>query len=213
MSIRFEIKIDKRDQRKLRKAMERLAGVGRSPRRPLGRIGLFIKRGGQRLLRSRPSDWGPRSGRLSRSLAMILEDSAVTVGSNLVYAAVQQLGHPGIKPKGGRKFLAIPVSPALRRGGVWPRDLPRDAMKYVPNAHITLGRRSWFGPALVRAKTNTPGGTGRQRATRGRHGEVMFALVKQVRIRARPYLIFDSAAQQFALAEFAAEYRRAWKGV
>lgn len=193
----------------------------------MGRIGLFVQREARRRLRSRKSAWGPKTTRLSKSIAVRYDDRSVVVGSNLVYAAVQQLGHPGITPKPGRKYLAIPATSALRRRGVWPRDLPKDSMKFVPNASIRLGSRSWIGPALVRAQSTDSEKkmTGAQgRTTTGQYakkgegggsltiGEVMFALVKRVKIKARPYLVFDRATQQFALAEFERAYQRAIGG-
>ena len=199
MSIGVTIRPNERDSAELRAAFERLVKLGRSPRPVMGRIGLFVQREARRRLRSRKSAWGPKTTRLSKSIAVRYDDRSVVVGSNLDYAAVQQLGHPGITPKPGRKYLAIPATSALRRRGVWPRDLPKDSMKFVPNASIRLGSRSWIGPALVRA-------------TEGADGEVMFALVKRVKIKARPYLVFGRAAQQFALAEFERAYQRAIGG-
>lgn len=200
----------------LQSAFDRLAAVGRSPRRTLGRIGLYIRREAQRALRTRLRTWGVSSGRLSRSLAMVVDKASVTVGSNLVYAAVQQLGGT-IRPRSG-KFLAIPVSRQLQRRGVWPRDLPRDSMKYVPNAEIRIGSHSWTGPALVAAQDETVPGRKRSDGSRGadrvvkRAGEVMFALVRKSKIRGRPYLSFDSRAHAFAMAQLELEFRDAAAG-
>lgn len=219
MAIGYTVQIDRRDSRELQAAFERLSKTGRSLRRPLGRIGLFIMREARRALRSRKRDWGPPTGRLPKSLAMRLDDVSVVVGSNLVYAAIQQLGGE-VRPK--RKYLAIPVQSHLRRRGVWPRDLPQDSMKFVPAASIRIGARSWIGPALVRVKdteleTSFDGagkqgqGKPRRRPTR-QAGEVMFALVKRVKIRGRPYLAFGRPARLFALQEIEKEYRRAIGG-
>ena len=157
---------------------------------------------------------------MAQSLALRLDDVSVTVGSNLIYAPIQQLGGT-VLPR-GHKYLAIPVSPQLRRRGVWPRDIPRDDMKFVKAAHIRIGAHSWTGPALVRARdteVETPfegagkRGTGapRKRPVR-KSGEVMFALVKRVTIRGRPYLTFSAEARAFALRELEAEFRRATGG-
>jgi phage gpG-like protein len=132
---------------------------------------------------------------------MLLSPMFVEVGSNLVYAAIQQLGGT-VKPT--RKYLAIPVPPSLRRRGVWPRDLPSDQLKFVPDANIKIGSRRWIGPALVRAKPveiETPfDGAGKKtkgNRARSKEGEVLFALVKKVTIKGRPYLVFDRKARNF----------------
>ena len=228
MAFSYIIQIDRWDSRALYDAFERLRKTGRNLRRPLGRIGLYIMREARRALRARTRDWGPPTGRLPKSLAMRLDNVSVFVGSNLVYAAIQQLGGE-VKPK-GHKYLAIPVQRHLRRAGVWPRDLPQGSMKFVPNASIRVGSHSWIGPALVRVESTAAelgmGGPGRD--ARGRFasrsgegggggaslklGEVMFALVKRVRIRGRPYLLFDRPARAFALGEIEREYRRAIGG-
>ena len=210
MAIRYTIGLDKADSKKLQAAFERLQKLGRSPRPVLGRIGLYVRREAQRRLRTRRRDWGPPTGRLRNSLAMRLGDNFVVVGSNLVYAAIQQLGGV-VKPKTGR-YLAIPATTQLRRRGVWPRDLPRGSMKFVRVTDIQIGTHRWRGPALVRAAEASPARPGsRQRATRGPIGEVMFALVRQVKIRGRPYLVWDSAAQQFAIQQFRRAYDKAWR--
>ena len=218
MAFSYIVQVDRRDSKKIQAAFERLAKTGRSLRRPLGRIGMFVMREARRALRSRPRDWGPPTGRLSKSLAMRLDDVSVLVGSNLVYAAIQQLGGE-VKPK-GHKYLAIPVQRHLRKAGVWPRDLPQGSMKFVPNASIRIGSHSWIGPALVRTEdteleTSFDGagvkGEPRRRPVR-EAGEVMFALVKRVRIRGRPYLSFGRPARMFALREIEKEYRRAIGG-
>ncbi|MFH1417266.1 MAG: hypothetical protein ABII12_03150 [Planctomycetota bacterium] len=220
MAFRYIIQVDRRDSKAVYDVFERLRKTGRNLRRPLGRIGLFIMREARRALRTRTRDWGPPTGRLPKSLAMRVDDVSVVVGSNLVYAAIQQLGGE-VKPK-GHKYLAIPVQRHLRRAGVWPRDLPQGSMKFVPNASIRVGSHSWTGPALVRVEDTeleTPSdgagvkGKGKQRRRPVRKaGEVMFALVKRVRIRGRPYLEFGRPARVFALAELEREYRRAIGG-
>ena len=210
MAIRFTIQPDKGDLKKLRAAFERFRKLGRSPRPVLGRIGLYVRREAQRRLRTRRRDWGPPTGRLRNSLAMRLGDNFVVVGSNLVYAAIQQLGGV-VRPKTGR-YLAIPATTQLRRRGVWPRDLPRGSMKFVWAADIQIGTHRWRGPALVRAAEAAPARPGsRQRATRGQLGEVMFALVRQVKIRGRPFLVFDQAAQAFSRQPFRRENDNAWR--
>ncbi len=215
MAVSIEIRPDAESDRKLREAFARLAAAGRDQRRVLGRIGLYVRSRAQQRIRQRPRDWGPPTGRLSKSLAMVVSASAVRVGSNLVYAAIQQMGGV-VRPKRG-KFLAIPVDPTLKRRGVWPRDLPSDSMVYAPESDIMLGGKRYFGPALVRAEAVTAPGRLKKDGTRGKDrvirkkGEVMFALVRRVTIKGRPYLMFDSEAQAFAFSEIEKELARATK--
>ncbi|MBX3396504.1 MAG: hypothetical protein KF841_14175 [Phycisphaerae bacterium] len=189
---------------KLQRVFDRIRSNAVDARRWLGQIGLYVRREAQRSLRTRTREWGPSSGRLSRSLAIAIDAASVAVGSNLIYARIQQLGGP-VEPK-GHKYLALPVPANLRRRGVWPRDLPSDSMRFVPNAEIQIGTKKWIGPALVRSenvtvpgKTKADGTPGKDRIVK-RAGEVMFALVKRVNIKGRPYLKFDSKAQAFALS-------------
>lgn len=181
------------------RAFEDLARIGADLRPVLGQIGLNVRRGAQRRLRGRKSDWGASRGMLGKSLAVQVDARSVRVGSPLIYAAVQQRGTdslPGgaITPKPPRKYLAIPATRALRMRGVYPRDLSDDEIKFVRVAEIQIGRRRWTGPALVNPETD----------------EVMFALVRQVRFKGRPYLLFDRPEQAFALSTVARAYQRAW---
>ncbi len=216
MTVPMVITPNPRDLAELRAGFERVMSVSKTARPVLGPLGLFIRREAQRALRSRPKDWGAPSGRLSRSLAIRLDEFSVQVGSNLVYAAIQQVGGE-VKPKSG-KYLAIPVPADLRRRGVWPRDLPRDSMQFKPAEKIRIGSRSWIGPALVRkenvtrpGKTKKDGTPGKERIVKAA-GEVMFALVKRVRIRGREYLVLSSEAKRFAMVRLEAEYRKAVGG-
>jgi phage gpG-like protein len=187
------------DAKPVLRAFEGLARIGADLRPVLGQIGLYVRRGAQRRLRGRRSDWGPTRGMLGKSLTVQVDARSVRVGSALIYAAVQQLGTDGlpggaITPKPPRKYLAIPATKALRMRGVFPRDLSDDEIKFVKVADIHIGRRHWKGPALVNPES----------------GDVMFALVRQVRIKGRPYLLFDQAEQAFALTTISRAYQRAW---
>jgi hypothetical protein len=195
-------------------AYQRCMAVGANLQAPFERLGLFIRRAAQRLLRARPHDWGPPTTRLPRSLTYVADRASVVVGSNLVYAAIQQLGGT-VRPK-TTKYLAIPVLPHLRRSGIWPRDLPKGSMKFVPKAAITIGSHSWTGPALVRKEGSGQSGGAkgkpRRKQPRGKVGEVMFALLRRVRIRGRDYLVWDDPAYAFLIVQLEAAYRNAIRG-
>jgi phage gpG-like protein len=216
MGIGIVITPEPGDAERLRAAIERLSSVGRNARVPLGRTGLFVRREAQRSLRARRHDWGPSTSKLSKSLAMEVGPNYAVVGSNLVYAAIQQLG--GTVTPRGHKYLALPALGHLRRAGVWPRDLPKDSMRFERAAAIKIGSHSWIGPALVRAKdtevehsfqgAGKKGGE-KKAGHKRKAGEVMFALVRKVTIRGRPYLTFSPAAREFMLAEFERAYTRA----
>ncbi len=216
MALRYKVHSTQAHEAKLARAFARIGDLGRNVRPVLGQIGLYIRREAQRSLRSRSKTWGPHSGRLSRSLAIQIDAASVAVGSNLVYAAIQQLGGT-VRPKTG-KYLALPVLPNLRRRGVWPRDLPKDSMVFKPAETIKIGSHAWVGPALVRkesvtrpGKTRKDGSPGKERVIKAA-GEVMFALVKRVRIKGDPYLKFDSKAQAFALEAITKAFRRRLPG-
>jgi len=238
MAVGLTITPDRADLRRLQNAFKQLRRAGGDQRRVLGRVGIYMTREARRRLRARKRDWGPTTFRLSKSLAMVVDANSVTVGSNLVYARIQQLGGT-VRPK--RKYLALPVDATLRRRGVWPRDLPKDSLKFVPNARIRIGSHAWTGPALVRANdvrlprqaaSTIGGGTfldsaGRLRAADGKFirkgdvgggrtlpaGEVLFALVKRVRIKGRPYLVFDTKAKAFLLQQIEADIQRRLRGL
>lgn len=211
-----EIVISTTDQTRLEAALSRLRDVGGDLTRPFARLGLFMGREARARLRARPHDWSRMTTRLNKSITHKVDPARLIVGSNLVYAAIQQLGGV-VVPKHGR-YLAIPVLPHLQRGAVFPRDLPRESMKYSPAAAITMGSHSWVGPALVRSTEITAPGRKKKDGTPGKarvvgqKGEVMFALVKQVRIKARPYLMFDEKAWEFLSGELEREYQRAVGG-
>lgn len=205
-SVAITITPDSRGLQHFRAAISGMARVGARPKRSLQRTGLFIRRHAQRLLRARARDWGNAGGgKLGKSLAIVADSMSVTVGSNLVYAAIQQLGGT-VRPKAGRKYLALPVLPELRRSGTYPRDLPREPMRFVPNAAIRIGTHSWHGPALVRTE-DVVSAQGRKVK---RAGQVMFALIKRATIKGREYLVFGPEARQFMIAELKRETYEAW---
>lgn len=196
------------DERAVRRALLRLMHLDGALRRVLQRSGLFIRRAAVRRLRERRGRFGASSGRLAQSLAIRTEPTSVAVGSNLGYAAIQQLGGT-VVPRTVRA-LAIPMLRHLARRGVWPRDLPRDSMRFVSiQGGNVVGK-------LVRAEDRvieTRGGNGkRRRRVAGKAGETMYLLVRQSRIRGRPYLVFGAEERQFLLAETQREVERTARG-
>lgn len=198
MTVVLKLNLTRDSEQALQRAFEKLRRVGGDLRRPLGQIGQFVRRDAQRRLGSRRSPWGRSSGRLRQTLAMEVYGTTVVVGTALVYGAIQQVGGT-VRPK--RKYLAIPVKASLRHAGTWPRDLPRDSMEYSPAEPIRVGGRFWVGPALV------------SKVAPGSKPEVLFALVKKVTIKGRPYLAFERQAQAFAVRAVLAEYERAIRGI
>jgi phage gpG-like protein len=146
------------------------------------------------------------TGKLGKSLTYILDSMSVTVGSNLVYAAIQQLGGE-VKPK-GHPYLAIRSAAICAAGSIRDRRRARCGSRSA----IRMGTHSWTGPALVRSgDVSVTGKDGKQRVVR-RKGEVMFALIKRATIRGRPYLVFNEAARKFLIGELTRDYQRAWRG-
>lgn len=212
------------DDKPVRDALERLSKAACDPSPAMRHIGLHQIRSAGRRLRARERDWGPRTGRLEKSLTMEVDGASVTVGSAEAYAAIQQEGGR-IKPK--NKYLALPVDPLMRRRGVWPSDLPPKSLKFTPVAEIRIGSHSWIGPALLRresteAEKRLTGAQGRDASGRFakkgqgggslKVGEVLFALVKGVEIDPDPYLVFGPDEQAFALVTIKRHLAQAMKG-
>lgn len=176
------------DDKEIRRAFERLLKLGRSPRTVLQRMGLWLRRDGQRRLRARSVKpvYGKSTGKLSKSLTLAVEgDKTVYVGSALPYAAIQQVGGT-VRPK-TVKCLAIPTQKSLARSGVWPRDWPRGALRFVPNnkGGNVVG---WL--------------FGRHAGVKRAKDEMMYMLVRQSKIPGEAYLVPESNEfRSFALAE------------
>lgn len=146
----------------------------------LDRLGLYMVRDAGRRLRRRSGSSDDHTGRLRASLTFRSARDSLTVGSPLKYAAVQQLGHPGIRSRRRGGFLAIPLQPHLRRRSVWPSDLPKD--------QLHLGGFSKRGNRLLIGPDDQP----------------WYVLVKEVKIEVDPYLVFDRAAESFLRNELIA---------
>lgn len=132
------------------------------------------------------------TGRLLASIAYRSNASDVRIGTPLAYAPAQQKGAT-IVPKAGKKWLAIPLSPPLsesQRQTARPRDFP--------GAFVLIWGPE--GPGLYRkakgmaiASSVFSGGTSK-RSRKGKGVERIFAFVKSVKIRKRPFLVWTPRA-------------------
>ena len=102
-----------------------------------------------------------------------------------------------IRPKGGRKFLAIPASPQAAQWTGMPRDFPA-------RLRFERWRRpdgSWISALIARAPFLTKGGRlakGDQKR-RGGQGQVVYWLVHQVRTRHDPNALPSNSTMQSAV--------------
>lgn len=154
---------------------------------PLQAVGDYGALQAQQRLSDRPAEWHPHTGELGRSITATVTLRAgsqeVEVGSDLVYARIQQEGGT-VRPVRG-KYLALPIPDFLAKQGTLARNFP-GKLKFKRAVQIKIGTRAWRGPALV-APGATPEG-----------GRPMYALIKKAVIPARPYLIWDDDWANFA---------------
>lgn len=167
MPVSLNITIEDRGVRKLISQALRKTG---DLTRPFSELGLYLVREAGRRLRERPSE--DMTGALRASLTFEADKDSVTVGSNLVYAAIQQLGGE-VHPRPPHN-LAIPLQPHLRRRHVWPSDLAKEDLKF--------GGYSMKGNPLLRYADG---------------GELAYVLVEEVTVPANPYIVFDDEAETF----------------
>lgn len=86
----------------------------------------------RRRLSSRVIEDRVTTGKLAKSINVEqISDGKVSVGTNLVYARVQNEGHPNLKSSRPRGLLAVPATAALKRAGIWPRDM-KGMLEFVP---------------------------------------------------------------------------------
>lgn len=162
--------------------------------KPIFRIALFVARRGKERL---------GGGNLSKSLNVRSAKNQGIVWSNLPYAAVQQRGHPGIRPK-TVKHMAIPLIPRLRRSGIWPRDFPKGQLRFVMTKKGTkfLALTSGGSGAL-----KTPGGKGRGSRRKLQVGRFAYLLIEgPVKIKAKHYLRVDRQVKRRARIELAKHF-------
>jgi phage gpG-like protein len=116
------------------------------------------------------------TGHLVNSITHEVNGMEGRVGSNLRYARIHELGGTVSASSGA---LAVPVHPDARKSG-GPRNM----------SDLTMVKRPGKPPLLIRERTIGKIGGGR------RMTDVMFVLLKSVRIPARPYLRPALAATQ-----------------
>jgi phage gpG-like protein len=113
------------------------------------RIGLGAETKARRRLSERQIADRVSSGRLAASihseLSLDRNGLVISVGTNLIYARIQQEG--GVIRPVTVKLVVIPTTKELRRSGVWPRDLPRGYLDFIP-----IFGRGRFKGILVRAE-------------------------------------------------------------
>ena len=182
-----------------RTMFERALKAFREPKRLMSRVGILaLSSAGRRLPSVLKSEGAIRTGRLAASLTQggegnVFEESdfRVVVGSNLPYAA--QVHYGGIIEPKNAKALAIPLTDALKRQGIGPRELDpnRELLRFVPytgskpNVFALLVDPGMQGP-LAKRKRKREGGTP--------YGPgALFALAYWVNQQARPFLFFDEA--------------------
>jgi phage gpG-like protein len=124
------------------------------------------------------------TGRLRDSISFRVEPNNLVVGTRTVYGGIQQRGGV-VKPGPGKKFLAIPLSPPLSKGEARAGN-PRS----FKTAFVLM--KGPDGPGIYRrslAARSTNLKTRRTSYSAGTHTiERIFALVRSVKIPARPYL-------------------------
>jgi len=108
------------------------------------------------------------TGRLGKSLQAKAFRNSVTIGSTLPYAGIQQRG--GVVHPRKRKMLAIPLQEDLRARHVWPKQIPPEQLYRVGSTLMFIRKRRYHNQPRGEA---VPG----------------WRLVKQAKIKARPYLV------------------------
>lgn len=140
------------------------------------------------LAHGRPRGGNPRPLRnndiLMGSMNQKVTETEIIVGTNLQYAGVHQWGGT-ITPKKG-KFLAIPLTKDAQMAGS-PRNFPRPLTPIIgKNGGVLIETP----PRRPRPKGSTAvtAGKGKKKPPPSTAGKAQYALVKRVKIPARPFL-------------------------
>lgn len=190
-----------------RELFERTSKAVRRPREFMGKVGVLAMSSAVQRLETvlRQDDDAVRTGHLAASLMVgsggsggtehtiwELSDTEVQCGSNLVYAAQVHFG--GTILPVNAKALAIPLTDALKRAGLGPREVDPsgELLRFQP---ISTGKPNVFGLLIDDPQELT----GRQKKPRGgtAYGPgPLFVLAYWVIQEPRPFLFFDEADQR-----------------
>ncbi len=172
-------------------ALERAADACENMRPFLEKVGEFGMSQAQLRLSERmsPSADAVTGGHLMNSLTVggpksifELADNQVEYGSNVRYAA--QVNFGGIIEPATGKALAIPLTPQLKRDGLWPREFDRGVLRFQ---QYSGGKPNVFGLLIDDGEELK----GRQRKVRGKtkYGPgPLFALAYWVRQEGKHFL-------------------------
>jgi len=183
--IDFKIEPTSGTQRAIRRLLSRGArGAFLDYREEMDEVGKWLLTDARRRLEARGSDVS--TGRLAKSLTHHPYKTAVTVSSVLPYARIQQEGGT-VKPK-KRKRLAIPLRLDLARSHTWPK-------------HWKAGRLACvvIDGKLFLKDTKTD--------------ELVYLLVKKVKIKGRPYLVRSRALNLLLEKLMAAKMAKFLRGI
>lgn len=131
------------------------------------------------------------TGRLLASVAWRASASDAVIGTPLRYAPTQHKGAT-IVPTGGKKWLAIPLSPPLTESQR-QTSKPRDFAGAFVLIHGPEGPGLYRKSRQVTASSVVSGGASKYRRS-SKGVERIFMFVKSVRIPARPFLVWTSRA-------------------
>lgn len=125
------------------------------------------------------------NGLLLGSMTQKSTASEITVGTNLAYAGVHQWGAT-ITPKRGR-FLAIPLTKEAKRAGS-PRNFPRPLTAIIGKNGGVLIETPPPRPKKPKGSTAVTAGKTKKKPPPAKPPVAQYALVKRVKIPARPFL-------------------------
>jgi len=199
------------------RAFERLLKTGRSLRRPLGQTALFIRREAVRALRARIHDWGSASGRLGQSLAIVLDDGTVIIGSTWCTPrsnnraakcgpAGTHIWRSGIARVTPTRGVAADIRAGTCAGA---RGTDQDRPAHLDRPGLCGGQTNGSRRHSTERDPRDRAGATSTDAT-GRRGDVRLGAACDDHRPAIPG--FSAEAQAFCLRALEAEYQRAIKG-
>jgi len=145
----------------LKRKFRRALAMFSDLREEMDLVGRWLVRDGRRRLAARVDEYS--TGRLGKSLKHKAFKRAVTVTSVQPYARIQQEGGT-VKSKRPGGYLAIPLQAREKRNKAWPRH--------------------WKSPLVcIKAKS------GKLYLLSTKFNQLVYRLIQQVKIPARPYLV------------------------